>query len=92
MNDEPLPEQAGEEAPAVRAADRRLYAPQPDDYSVQIKRGWEREFCFTANPGEDYFHLLMSGEVYVQKGDERYCLNCALRRGLLTTNRVSWQT
>ena len=34
-------------------------------------------------PGQDYYHRLLDGEVYLFKADEKLCLACAERRGLL---------
>lgn len=72
-------------------ADARLYVPKPDGWEVHIKNGWTKEYCFMQNPGEEYFHLLMHGEIYVQHGHDKYCLNCALRHGMITTDRLNWQ-
>ena len=69
----------------------RLYVSDPAMFQARMKQDWEREFCFAQNPGEDYFHLLMTGEIYIQSGDEKYCLNCAARRGMVTTDRLNWQ-
>ena len=71
--------------------DFRLYVPSADGWEAHIKQSGEREYCFFQNPGEDYFHLLMGGEVYLQRGHEKCCLNCALRRGYATTDRLFWQ-
>jgi len=71
--------------------DYRVYAPYPDEWRAILKHDWERDYCFAQNPGEDYFHLLMNGEIYLQRGDEKYCINCALRRGFLTMDRMNWQ-
>ena len=79
------------EAPPELENDLRLYAPHPDEWRAALKQGWERDYCFAQNPGEDFFHLLMNGEIYLQRGDEKYCLNCALRRGYLTRDRMNWQ-
>lgn len=75
----------------VPRADMRLYVPYPEGCEARIKQSGEREYCFMQNPGEEYFHLLMAGEIYIQFGDEKYCLNCARRRGLITTDRMNWQ-
>ncbi|MFO1020574.1 MAG: hypothetical protein U0903_07750 [Planctomycetales bacterium] len=72
-------------------ADHRLYFPDHEGWTAQIKRSWENEYCFTANPGQDFFHLLVNGEIYVQKGAEKYCLNCALRQKVITGDRQYWQ-
>ena len=71
--------------------DGRLYLPRKDNWVAQVKGGWEKEYCYLKNPGEDYFHLLLSGEIYLQRNDEKYCLNCARRMGLVTHDRLHWQ-
>ncbi len=71
--------------------DVRLYLPNADGWVAKVKQGWAKESCYLQNPGEDYFHLLMNGEIYLQRGFEKYCLRCALRRGLITRDRLSWQ-
>ena len=77
-----------EHAPAT---DLRLYAPRPEGWEAHLKHGWDKEYCFSKGPDEDYFHLLLNGEIYLQRDTEKYCLNCALRLGLLTTDRLYWQ-
>jgi hypothetical protein len=71
--------------------DRRLYLPVPEGWVVRVKSG-PREYCHYRIPGEDWFHLLIDGELFLQFGDEKVCLNCAIRRGILTDNRLFWQT
>ena len=78
------------DAPAAET-DIRLYAPQPDNWLAHVKRTAEKEYCYIKNPGEDHFHLLAKGEVYLEHQGEKYCLNCALRQGGLTRNRQFWQ-
>lgn len=80
---------AGNRDPSAR--DPRLYAPYPEGTEAHIKHGWEKEYCFLQNPGEDHFHLLINGEIFIQRANEKYCLRCALRHGLLTTDRLNWQ-
>ena len=77
--------------PQAPPPDARLYAHAPEGWEAHIKQGWDKDYCFAKAPGEDWFHLLMSGEIYLQHGTEKYCLNCALRRGILTTDRLYWQ-
>jgi hypothetical protein len=36
------------------------------------------------SPGQDYYHRLLDGELFVWQGDERICFVCAERRGLLS--------
>lgn len=77
--------------PAGDALDIRLYIAQPEGWQAHVKQSWDKEYCFQKKPGEEYFHLLMHGEVYLQHDDEKYCLQCALRRGTLTHDRLNWQ-
>jgi hypothetical protein len=71
--------------------DARLYVPAADGWAAHIKQSGDREYCFFQSPGEDHFHLLMGGELFLQRGHEKCCLNCALRRGYVTTDRLFWQ-
>ena len=98
--EEPLPEPVPTEdslvedssAPTVDPIpDTRLYVPDHEDWDVCIKRDSERCYCYSKHPGEDWFHLILSGEIYVARQDEKYCLRCALRMGFLTEDRLFWQ-
>lgn len=71
--------------------DTRLYVPDHADWDVHIKRNSERDFCFSKHPGEDWFHLILSGEIFVSRQHEKFCLRCALRLGFLTEDRLFWQ-
>lgn len=51
-------------------------------WRIGLKAGSEREFCFMVAPGQDYYHRLLDGEVFVTHGTEKLCLSCADRRGL----------
>lgn len=75
----------------VHSADRRLYVIQPEGWEARIKQTWEREYCHSRMPGEDYFHLLVCGEIYLTRGTEKFCLTCGARRGFLTADRLHWQ-
>lgn len=79
------------ERPPPSENDVRLYVSDPEGWQAHVKQGWEKQYCYYKHPGEDYFHLLMNGEVYLQHGDEKVCLTCALRHGILTTDRLHWQ-
>src|SRR5688572_9604904 len=57
--------------------DCRLY--QPEGWEAHIMRGSERLYCYAKEPGKDYFHLIIPGEIFIQKGDEKLCLMCAVR-------------
>lgn len=71
--------------------DARLYISQPAIWEATVKQEWEKEYCYQQNPGEDFFHLLIKGEIHLQHDKEKLCLNCAMKRGLLSKNRLSWQ-
>ena len=72
-------------------SDGRLYVLDPEGWSAHVKEGWEKQYCFSKRPGEDFFHLLTYGEVYLQRGEEIVCLMCAARRRIITTDRLFWQ-
>lgn len=78
-------------SPAEAPADQRVYLPDHERFQVRIMSGVEREYCFQKAPGQDHYHLIVPGELYVDSGDERLCFNCALRRGVLTVDRLFWQ-
>ena len=78
-------------APVDLIPDTRLYVPDHEDWDVHIKRDSERYFCYSKHPGEDWFHLILNGEIYVSHQHEKYCLRCALRMGSLTEDRLFWQ-
>ncbi|MCA9040981.1 MAG: hypothetical protein KDA65_11585 [Planctomycetaceae bacterium] len=71
--------------------DVRLYVHEPDSWQAVVKQGYEKEYCYAKSPGEDHFHLLMAGEIYVRRGNEKYCLTCAYRHGILSHDRLHWQ-
>ncbi|MDA0831866.1 MAG: hypothetical protein O2955_01655 [Planctomycetota bacterium] len=71
--------------------DRRVYVPHIEGVEVHIKADCDKEYCYTKSPGEDYYHLLVAGEIYVQRGHEKFCLNCALADGVITRDRIHWQ-
>jgi hypothetical protein len=61
---------------------RRLYLAEPG-WRIGVKHGSDREFCYMRAPGQDFYHRLLDGEVFLQRAEERLCLACATRRGLL---------
>lgn len=71
--------------------DRRLYVPHAHNWRAGIQTG-EREYCCIRQPGQDWFHLLVNGEIYLQFGNDKMCLNCAFRQGNVTDDRLYWQT
>ncbi len=98
--DEPPPEPMPVEDSLVESApvpsvdpipDSRLYVLDHEDWEAHIKRDSERDFCYSKHPGEDWFHLILNGEIFVARQHEKYCLRCALRMGFLTEDRLFWQ-
>lgn len=79
-------------APAFDATrDCRLYVPNPEGWQARVKQGWEKLYCYSKFAGEDHFHLILNGELFLESAEEKLCLTCALRRGLLTLDRLYWQ-
>ena len=62
---------------------RRLYLHEPG-WEIGHKQGSEREFCYTMAPGQSDYHRLYAGELYLFNSEERLCVACAERRGLLS--------
>jgi hypothetical protein len=48
-----------------------------------VKPDSERAYCHVIAPGEATYHRIASGEVFLHRGDERVCVPCANRLGLL---------
>lgn len=78
-------------SPDSPAEDERLYIPQPEGWAAHVKRNSEKDYCYYKGPGEEFFHLIVIGEIYVERNGEKLCLNCALRRGEITRNRLHWK-
>lgn len=79
------------DVPGDDVDDVRLYVPDSEGWSAAVKQDSEKVYCYQKNPGEDYFHLILSGELYLVNGTEKLCLRCALRRGVVTHDRLYWQ-
>jgi len=73
----PDPDEECEAAPA-----RRMFISEPG-WRVGVKAGSDREFCYTMAPGQDFYHRLLDGEVFLHRHAEKICLACAARRGLI---------
>ena len=71
--------------------DRRLYLPRLEGWQVRVKSG-PNVYCGLKNPGQDWFHLIVDGELYLEFDCEKLCLNCALRCRVLTDDRLFWQS
>lgn len=71
--------------------DRRLYIPSLEGWGAHLKTDSEKVYCYSKHPGEDFYHRISRGEVYVQRDHEKYCIECALKLGFLTNDRLFWQ-
>lgn len=71
--------------------DVRLYLTDFGDWQAAIKRDSEKIYCYQKNPGEEFFHLIIDGEIYLTRGDEKLCCRCAARDGIVSTDRLHWQ-
>ena len=60
----------------------RLFLHEPG-WRIATKVGSDREFCYMVAPGQDSYHRLLDGEIFLSHGVEKLCLACADRRGLL---------
>lgn len=45
----------------LAACESRIYVTEQDRWKASIKQDWSRDYCFTQNPGEDFYHLLLNG-------------------------------
>jgi hypothetical protein len=61
----------------------RLFLYEPG-WRVGLKVGSEKTFCYMMKPGQDYYHRLLDGEIYLYNNEERICFACAVRRGLIS--------
>lgn len=73
----PLPDHGSDDSTLPR-----VFLREPGWY-VSLKVGSVREFCHSIAPGDDAYHRLADGELFVHSSDEKLCLPCADRRGLL---------
>jgi hypothetical protein len=75
---QPVPSQA------VLVKPQRLFLFEPG-WGVSLKSGSEKAYCYMMAPGQDFYHRLLDGEIYFYHGDEKLCLACAQRRGLIAS-------
>lgn len=74
------------------APDHRVYLVDPRGWRAKVQQSWDRLYCFGKRPGEDFHHLVMYGEVYLENDfQEVWCLECAIRSRALTRDRLHWQ-
>ncbi len=61
----------------------RVFLREPG-WQIGMKVGSDRTFCYQVAPGDESYHRLQNGEILVHRGDEKLCLPCAERRGLIS--------
>lgn len=66
--------------------DVRLYVKEPS-WRALISRGDSRILCHLADDETGIYHRIAGGEIYLNRDTENYCLNCARKRGVVTTER-----
>jgi len=74
---------SGEDKDPAPPRHQRVFLHEPG-WKVGLKVGSEREYCYAMAPGQDYYHRILDGEIYVHRPEERLCFACACRRGILT--------
>jgi hypothetical protein len=52
-------------------------------WRISIKTDSQRAYCYMMAPGQDFYHGLLDGEIFIQRGESRCCMACAIRRGLI---------
>jgi hypothetical protein len=62
---------------------RRMFIFEPG-WRIGVKSDSVRELCYMIAPGQDYYHRLLEGEIFLVRDGERLCLTCASRRGLIS--------
>jgi hypothetical protein len=72
----------GEEPTVVR----RLFVFE-GGWHARVKTGSHREFCHAMAPGQEFYHRLVDGEIFLVRDSEKVCLPCAARRGLVAVER-----
>ncbi|MHB1560896.1 MAG: hypothetical protein ACYC61_25865, partial [Isosphaeraceae bacterium] len=55
---------------------RRMYMAEPG-WQISVKSGYAKEFCYMMMPGQDFYHRLLDGEIFVHRHEEKLCLSCA---------------
>ena len=63
-------------------APQRMFLREPG-WRIGVKSSSDRAFCYAMTPGEEHYHRLAEGEVFLSRGDEKFCLPCAERMGLI---------
>lgn len=66
--------------------DLRLYLIE-EDWQPLINLGDQRLFCHRVEDGQSHYHRIAAHEMYVAKDTENFCLACAIKKGILSTQR-----
>jgi hypothetical protein len=53
-------------------------------WRIGVNAGNHRSFCHVMALGQDFYHRIVDGEVFLFHNEEKLCLACAARRGLVT--------
>ena len=69
------------------AGDVRIYVLDAEHFSPALQREATGRNCGRAAEGQDFFHRIATGEVYLTDGERDYCLNCAVAQGLASRTR-----
>ena len=49
-----------------------MYVPESAGWNVHIKRDSQKQYCYQKRSGEDFFHLIQAGEIYlVNEAEEK---------------------
>jgi hypothetical protein len=83
-DDRPPDEELTEDSDVIMS--RRMYLSEPG-WRIAVKSDSHREFCYSMMPGQDFYHRLLEGEIFLHRHEEKLCLACASRRGLLLAAR-----
>lgn len=82
MSPPPAEPAAGDgDPPAPAPPDGRLYVAGVRNWRAVVKTDFAKQYCHLKTPGEEYYHLLTGGELYLDDGESKLCLNCAVRSG-----------
>ena len=68
--------------------DKRLYLTEAGWHAV-FKSDSETLHCHLADVEQGFYHRIATGELYLVKDTEHLCMNCAMKKGILTAERPS---
>ncbi len=62
------------DVPKPGGVEERLYVPDHAGWRAAIKQDWNKEYCYIQRPGEEFYHLLVTGEIYLQSRQRKILL------------------